>query len=108
MRVKARENARSFLGAVRVAGFNGWSIGFFAVLSLAFGLFSLTSFLVGVGLAVVPRNEFVGRSTFVRSMSRDSSCFGAIRSASWHSSSCIAVEACIARSRCPTTHRPAR
>ena len=54
--------ARSFLGAAKVAAFNGWSIGFFAVVSLLFGLFSLTSFLVGVGLAVVARNEFVGRT----------------------------------------------
>ena len=57
----AKERAGSFLGAAKVAAFNGWSIGFFAVVSLLFGLFSLTSFLVGVGLAIVARNEFVGR-----------------------------------------------
>ncbi len=57
----AKERAASFLGAAKVAAFNGWSIGFFAVVSLLFGLFSLTSFLVGVGLAIVARNEFVGR-----------------------------------------------
>ena len=57
----ARERADSFLGAAKVAAFNGWSVGFFAVVSILFGLFSLTSFLVGVGLAVVARNEFLGR-----------------------------------------------
>ena len=57
----AKERAGSFLGATKVASFNGWSIGFFAVVSIVFGLFSLTSFLVGVCLAVVARNEFVGR-----------------------------------------------
>ena len=31
-------------------------------MSILFGLFSLPGFLVGVGLAVVARNEFVGRS----------------------------------------------
>lgn len=57
----AMERAGSFLGAAKVAAFNGWSIGFFAVVSILFGLFSLTSLLVGIGLAVVARNEFVGR-----------------------------------------------
>ena len=58
----AKERAGSFLGAAKVAAFNGWSVGFFAVVSILFGLFSLTSFLVGVGLAFVARNEFVGRA----------------------------------------------
>ena len=57
----ANDRAGSFLGAAKVAAFNGWSTGFFAVVSILFGLFSPTSFLVGVGLAVVARNEFVGR-----------------------------------------------
>ncbi len=58
----AKERAASFLGAAKVAAFNGWSIGFFAALSILFGVFSRTSFFVGVGLAIVARNEFVGRS----------------------------------------------
>ena len=58
----AKERAGSFLGATKVAAFNGWSIGFFAVVSIVFGLFSPTSFLVGVCLAFVARNEFVGRA----------------------------------------------
>ncbi len=56
----AKERAASFLGSAKVAAFNGWTIGFFAAVSILFGFFSLTSFLVGVGLAVVARNELVG------------------------------------------------
>ena len=58
---EAKERAGSFLGAAKVAAFNGWTVGFFAVVSILSGLFSLTGFLMGVGLAVVARNEFVGR-----------------------------------------------
>jgi len=58
---EAMERAGSFLGAAKVATLNGWTFGIFAALSILFGLFSLTGFLVGVGLAVVARNEFVGR-----------------------------------------------
>jgi len=58
---EARERADAFLGATKVAAFNGWTIGAFAALSILFGVFSLTSLLVGVGLAVVARNEWVGR-----------------------------------------------
>jgi multisubunit Na+/H+ antiporter MnhE subunit len=56
---KARE--ASFAGAAKVAAFNGWTFGFFAAISILFGLFSIPGFLVGVGLAAVTRNEFVGR-----------------------------------------------
>jgi hypothetical protein len=59
---EAKERAASFLGAAKVAAFNGWSIGFFAGVSILFGIFSLTGLLVGIGLAVVARNEFVGGS----------------------------------------------
>ena len=58
----AQARAGSFLGAAKVAAFNGWSLGFFAVVSILFGLLSLTSFFVGVGLGLVARNEFVGRA----------------------------------------------
>lgn len=58
---EAKERAAGFLGAARVAAFNAWSVGFFAGVSVLFGFFSLTSLLVGVGLAVVARNEFLGR-----------------------------------------------
>jgi hypothetical protein len=49
------------LGAAKVAAFNGWTLAVFAAVSILFGLFSLTGFLVGVGLAVVARNELLGR-----------------------------------------------
>ena len=58
----AKERAGSFLGAAKVATFNGWTVGFFAVVSILSGLVSPTGFLVGVGLAVVARNELVGRA----------------------------------------------
>lgn len=57
----AKARATQFAGAARVAAFNGWTFGFFAVVSILFGLFSLPGMLVGVGLAVVTRNEFAGR-----------------------------------------------
>ena len=57
----AEESVGSFLGATRVAAFNGWTVGFFAVVSILFGLFSVTSLVIGLGLAVVARNELVGR-----------------------------------------------
>lgn len=57
----ARERARSFMGAVRAATFNVWSIGIFAALTLLFGVFSLTALVLGVGLAVVTWNEYRGR-----------------------------------------------
>jgi hypothetical protein len=57
----AKVRAGAFRGAAKVASFNGWAFGVFAALSILFGLFSLPGFLVGVGLAVVARNEFVGR-----------------------------------------------
>ncbi len=57
----ARERAGTFLRASHVASVNGWTIGFFAAASILFGLFSLSGLLVGLGLAVVARNEFVGR-----------------------------------------------
>lgn len=57
---EAAERARAIVGAAKIATFNGWSIGFFAVVSLLFGLFSLTSLVIGIGLAIVARNEFKG------------------------------------------------
>jgi hypothetical protein len=57
---EATERSGSFLGAARIATFNAWTVGFFAAVSLLFGLFSLPSLLVGLGLAVVARNELVG------------------------------------------------
>ena len=45
-----------------MAAFNGWSIGFFAAVTLLFDIFSLTALVLGVGLAVVARNEFKSRA----------------------------------------------
>lgn len=58
---EARDRSGEFLGAAKVAAFNAWTFAFCAGASLLFGLFSLTSLVMGVGLAVVARNEFVGR-----------------------------------------------
>ena len=59
---EAKHSAKIFLGAARVAHFNGWTLGFFAFLSILFGLFDLSSLFVGVGLAIIARNEFLGRN----------------------------------------------
>jgi len=59
---EAKERAASFMGAARVASFNGWTFGVFAALSILSGLGSIPVLLVGVGLAVVARNEFQGRT----------------------------------------------
>ena len=58
----AAERAKAFTGAIKVAAFNGWSIGFFAAVTLLFGIFSLTALVLGVGMAVVARNEFKSRA----------------------------------------------
>ena len=47
--------------AARVAAFNGWVTGAFALLSAPFAPFSIAGFLVTVGLAVVTYNEFRGK-----------------------------------------------
>lgn len=56
----ARRRAKRIRRAVGVARFNGWTVGFFAVLSLLIGFFSLPSLLIGVALAVVSYHEFAG------------------------------------------------
>ena len=60
--VRATERARKVLGAVKVATFNGWTIGVFAAITLLFALFSVTALVVGAGMAVVSWNEFRGRT----------------------------------------------
>ena len=59
---QAGERAKAFTGAAKVAAFNGWSIGFFAAVTVLFGIFSLTALVLGVGMGVVARNEFKGRA----------------------------------------------
>ncbi len=58
---EANERARKFLGAVKVATFNGWTIGVFAAFGVLFGIFSVTALVMGIGLGLVARNEFRGR-----------------------------------------------
>ena len=58
---EANQRAKKLLGAAKVAAFNGWTIGVFAAISLLFGIFSMTALVMGVGMAVVARNEFRGR-----------------------------------------------
>jgi hypothetical protein len=57
----AGEQIRHVMKATKVAAFNGWSVGFFAGVSLLFGLFSFTSLVIGIGLGIVAWNEFRGR-----------------------------------------------
>lgn len=59
---QAARCARKVVGAAKVATFNGWSAGVFAVLSLPLAMFSATALVMGLGLAVVSWNEFRGRN----------------------------------------------
>jgi len=62
----ANARAQKILAATKVATFNGWTIGAFAATTLLFALFSLTALVIGVGMAVVARNEFRGRGLLRR------------------------------------------
>jgi len=57
----AKEKAKKILAASRVAAFNGWTVGTFAVISLLFAFFSFTSLIMGIGLGWVARNELRGK-----------------------------------------------
>ena len=58
---RAVEQARGILKAERAAAFNGWTIGFFAAVTLLFSLSSPITALLGFGMAVVAWNEFRGQ-----------------------------------------------
>ncbi len=62
----AQGRAKKIRRAIGVALFNGWTTGIFAAISLLCGLFSLTSFLIGIALAIVSYNEFAGAKMFRR------------------------------------------
>ncbi len=62
----ANARAQKILAATKVATFNGWTIGAFAAITLPFALFSLTALVIGVGMAIVARNEFRGRELLRR------------------------------------------
>ena len=47
--------------AAGVAAFNGWVTAIFAVVSIPFAFFSVSGFLVALGLSIVAYNEFRGR-----------------------------------------------
>jgi hypothetical protein len=56
----AKKRAKKIRRAAKVAVFGGWSTGIFAALSLIFGIFSMTSLLLGIAFSIVTFNEFVG------------------------------------------------
>ena len=58
----ATDRSKKILAAAKVATFNGWTLGVLGALSMLFGLFSLTGFVVGAFLVIVARNEFRGRA----------------------------------------------
>ena len=58
----ATDRSKKILAAAKVATFNGWTLGVIGGVSILFGLFSLTGFIVGVFLVIVARNEFRGRA----------------------------------------------
>jgi len=56
----AKRRAKKIRRAAKVATFGGWTTGIFAAFSLLFGLFSLTSLLLGIAFSIVAFNEFAG------------------------------------------------
>ncbi len=56
----ARHQGRKISRAAMVAAISGWTMAFFAAISLLTGLFSLPSFLLGIGLGVVAFVELRG------------------------------------------------
>ena len=56
----ARRQGRKITRAAGVAAFSGWTMAFFAFITLLTGLFSIVSLLLGVGLAVVAYFELRG------------------------------------------------
>jgi hypothetical protein len=57
----AKARVKAIRKAGKVVAFNGWATAIIAALSAPFALFSVTGFLVTLGLAVVAYNEFRGR-----------------------------------------------
>ena len=56
----ARRQGRKITRAANVATFSGWSMAFFAFITLVSGLFSLVALLLGIGLTVVACIELRG------------------------------------------------
>jgi len=59
--VAAFERSKKIRRAARVAGFNGWVTGFFAICSALSAYFSLAGIPVAICLGIVTFNEFRGR-----------------------------------------------
>ncbi len=62
----AHERAKKIRKAASVASFNGWVTGIFAVCSAPFAVFSLSGFVMTVGLSIVAYNEFRGRKRLLQ------------------------------------------
>ncbi len=58
----ARRNGRKVARAARAASFSGWTLATFAGITLLAGIFSLSSFVLGVGMAIVAWIELRGAS----------------------------------------------
>jgi hypothetical protein len=63
---EASQRARALTRAGKVAAFSGWTVGFFAAVTLLFGLTSPVALLLGAGMGVVAWNEFRGRDLLRR------------------------------------------
>ena len=57
----ATHRAKKITNAAKVARFNGWTFGIFAFGTLICALFSVEALLLGIGLAIISRNEFRGQ-----------------------------------------------
>ena len=64
--VHARRKGRKIDRAAAVAAFSGWTMAFFALITLLSGLFSLISLLLGLGLSVVAYIELRGSKRLKR------------------------------------------
>jgi hypothetical protein len=52
--------------AIGVARFGGWTVGIFGGLTLLFGLFSASGWLMGIGMLIAARGEFRGATGLAR------------------------------------------
>jgi hypothetical protein len=57
---QARRQGRRISRAAGIAAFSGWTMAFFAIITLICGFFSIPAFLLGAGLAVVASLELRG------------------------------------------------
>ncbi len=58
---EANKRAKKLARASRIAGFNAWSAAIMAAFSLLFGIFSISSAIIGLALAYIAYQEFEGR-----------------------------------------------